>query len=111
MEKDETDFDAAIREAEEETGLRVIKDYDLICKNFTVTSSYRNRTKSKRVVYWLAKINDDNVKINLSSEHIGYKWYKLDEVLASLTEEHMTSALVKADDFIARKNAIKITEI
>ncbi len=104
MEKDETDFECAIREAEEETGLSINKDYDLVCKNFTVTSSYRSGTKSKRVIYWLARIKDDNVKINLSSEHVSYKWFKLDECRAIMSEDHVTDAIAKADDFLNRQN-------
>ena len=105
MEKDEADFDCAIREAEEETGLSMGKDYDLVCNNFTVTSSYRSGTKSKRVVYWLARIKDDNVKISLSSEHVSYKWYKLEECRTIMSEAHVTDAIVKADEFLNRRNA------
>jgi len=105
LEKDETDFDCAIREAEEETGLLMNKDYDLICKNFNVTCNYRSGTKSKRVVYWLARIRDDNVKINLSSEHVSYKWYNLADCRAILSESHVTDAILKADDFLNRRNA------
>ena len=102
LEKDESNYDAALREVFEETGLVHNQDYDLISKDYTIVNSYIRPNKSKSVVYWLAKIKDSNAKINLSYEHINFKWFKLNEVLESMKSEYMTDALIKADDYLMK---------
>jgi 8-oxo-dGTP pyrophosphatase MutT (NUDIX family) len=102
LEPNESDFDAAAREVFEETGLRISVHFDLISNYWTVTNSYQSGSKNKRVVYWLGKIKPEcDRKIQLSEEHVNFKWYSINEVLESLPSEHMTQALVKADEFLA----------
>lgn len=105
LEKDETDYDAAIRETQEETGLYINKDYDLIDSNYTIINTYKTSSnKNKRVVYWLAKVKDYNVVINLSNEHQSFKWMKINEIESLFNECEMTRACIEANDYLINLN-------
>ena len=78
MDAGENDMTAATRETQEEAGLFEKKDYELISQTYTIESKYSIGGKTpKRVLYWLARVNDPNVKVTLSDEHQDYKWLAL----------------------------------
>lgn len=105
LKTDETDLEAAQRETFEETGLIVNKDYDFISENFNIKSIYQNGSKSKQVIYWLAKIKHQNTKIQLSKEHFEFQWFSLDEIIKqTFKHTHLYNTLIKANDFIHRKS-------
>ena len=101
LEKTETDLEAALRETWEETGLVEQNDYEIVNKQFTITNLYQTRNnKTKRVVYYLAKVKDSNVSIKLSDEHIAYKWLTFDVILSLYTSSEMTRAIVEANEYL-----------
>lgn len=98
----ETDIEAAIRETKEEAGL-LEEDFQLI-NDFKIESSYISRKGiSKTVLYWIAEINNPNVKINLSNSHKQYKWLKLEDALALVKYDSMKSGLIKANEFLINR--------
>ena len=108
MEKNEDDFSAAVRETREETGLIEGRDFEFVSRNFTVQTIYMNELKHKRIVFWLAKVNDSNVNICLSSEHQDFKWYTLNEALSLFKNEDLKRAMKEADFFIESLDFSKI---
>lgn len=107
LEKDETDFEAALRETWEETGLVENKDYELINKNFTIINMYKTRTnRDKRVVYWLARVKEFNVEIKLSDEHKDFKWLSYDQIMALYHKTDMIGAIVDANDFLSKNTQL-----
>jgi len=96
--KGETDLETARREIREETG---IEDFTLLERggkliNDTVRYFVR-RGKSfipKEVRYFLVKFSK-RVEINLSREHIAYKWLKFDDAIANLSHTNSKELLTK----------------
>ena len=80
LESGESDFEAAVRETVEETGL-VAADYEMDA-SFKHEVNYRASTRPKRVVYWLARLRerpDGGDPVRLSDEHRSHAWLSLEE--------------------------------
>lgn len=76
IEKGEDSRSAAIRETEEETGLRL--STDLYFKDEVSYWYNKNSEKIKKMnIFYLAKL-PANAKIRISYEHEGYEWVKMD---------------------------------
>lgn len=71
----ESELQTALRETEEEAGLKQ-EDF-IMYQNFQRTLNYEVQGKPKRVVYWLSELRDPNTPIKLSDEHIDFKWLNL----------------------------------
>ncbi len=99
IEKGETLKQTAIRELEEETG---IKGVELI-EGFKEEVSYFFRKEgkfiSKKVIFFLAETKQE--KIKLSFEHIGYKWLPYKEAFDQVTFKNAKNVLEKAHKFLA----------
>ncbi|MEK6907036.1 MAG: NUDIX domain-containing protein [Nanoarchaeota archaeon] len=97
VEKDETEEEAALREIKEETNLNV-----KIISGFKEKTNFFFREKgeliSKEVVYFLAKTNNEKVK--LSFEHLNYSWLNYNEALEKLTFKNVKEVLKKANNFL-----------
>ena len=100
----ETEFTTALRETEEEAGLKA--DQMTIIKDFEKNVYYEANGKPKRVVYWLAELNNLDTPVVLSEEHKDYKWCEIEEAckLSNFTE--MDNLLKEAHAFLTRKNNI-----
>jgi bis(5'-nucleosidyl)-tetraphosphatase len=98
LDEGETYLDAALRETEEEAGLKPT-DYKII-ESFKVELKYLVNGKPKNVVYWLAKLNDPETQVKLSHEHQDYKWLKLDDAIAYAKYEDMQKVFKQVDEFI-----------
>lgn len=73
----ESEMTAALRETEEEAGL---KKSDLnIIENTKYTIKYNVNGKPKTVTYWLAELINPQTKVKLSDEHQDYKWLNIEE--------------------------------
>lgn len=95
LEGSENGFDAAIRETYEETGI-TFDEIDMI-DGFQELISYQSRSRRfKTVVFYLAKVVDSDVKINLSSEHNDYAWTTLTKALGLVKLESIKKALCSA---------------
>ena len=82
----ESDYQAALRETEEEAGLQPslleIRPNFKIELNYKVTSHRDGIQRPKVVTYWLAElINPEVNEIKLSEEHSDFKWLPLKETL------------------------------
>ena len=82
----ETNLQAAIRELQEETGIKDIE----IKKGFSATINYsyteRKIKHQKTVVFFLAESFESDVK--LSYEHLDYSWFSYDEAYKKITFDY-----------------------
>jgi len=95
IEAGEAEEEAAIREAEEETGL----------SNFMLLNDFKEKIEyfyrrggeavHKEVVYFLAETQERDVK--LSFEHRGYEWLEFNEALNRLSFDNDKKILRKAN--------------
>lgn len=90
-------MDAAIRETEEEAGLR--KEHLNLYPNFVAQLDYPVKEKQKTVIYWLAELKDSKTKVKLSNEHQDYKWYSLEDACEK-SQGYMIQALKNSVTFI-----------
>jgi len=98
----ERSFKAALREVEEETG---IKSKDLHFINwFRVVDRFTFYTKDKKkiprvVVYYLAETKKETINI-VPREHQGYGWFLLRDALRILKTQNLRDHLKKAQRLI-----------
>lgn len=111
VEKGETEEQTVEREVEEETGikdLKIISGFRYFIKYFfKATYGVKNKDKNKAplvfktVAFFLAETNTE--QIQLSPEHIGFKWLPYEEALNQLTHKNAKNILKKANDFLLSK--------
>jgi 8-oxo-dGTP pyrophosphatase MutT (NUDIX family) len=99
IEDDETELETVIREVGEETGLKritIVPGFRKVIEYF-----YRRDGKNihKRVVYMLAEVDDDQVKI--SFEHQGFGWFPYSEAVARASYDNSKMLLAEADRFLS----------
>lgn len=104
LEGKEDDKAAALREAGEETGLKDIK----LVPGFRETIQYFFRMGDlikKQVVFFLGETHEE--KIQVSAEHLNYKWASYDECMDLLEFKNSKDILTKAKEFLAHKKSLK----
>ncbi len=98
VEADESETEAAVREAREETGLEV-----QLVPGFRQEINYFYRRGGnlvkKQVVYFLGQASHQNVQV--SWEHREAKWLTYEAALAELKYENARELLKKAHEFLA----------
>lgn len=101
VEKGETEGKAMRREVFEETGIR---DLELVPK-FRETIKYffrwEKKTIFKIVVFYLGETKIE--KVQISAEHMGYKWLEYEDAMKKLTFDNAKEILKKADKLIRSK--------
>jgi len=101
LEKGENETEALKREVKEETGLEKIK----LIPGFKETIRYffvsEGQKIIKTVVFYLAEAESD--KIEISSEHLDYKWLDYENALNLLNFKNAKEILEKANLFLKRK--------
>jgi 8-oxo-dGTP pyrophosphatase MutT (NUDIX family) len=107
----EKSFKAALREVEEETG---IKSRDLrFVNSFKFVDKFVFYTKDKKriprvIIYYLAETSKADVVIK-SKEHQGYAWFLFKDALRFLKAVNLKNHLKKAHSFILkRENLVKL---
>ena len=96
IERGETEEAAALREIFEETSIKAN-----IVGDFKENVAYiMPNGKSKTVVYFTAKFENQTPKHNNGFEHNEYMLLDYDEALKALTFDNMKEILVKANDFL-----------
>jgi 8-oxo-dGTP pyrophosphatase MutT (NUDIX family) len=98
IEKGEDEVTAALREAEEETGLKDIKILEGFKEKIRYFFVLNGNKISKTVVFFTGETREDKVKI--SFEHAGFKWLPHKEAVAVLTFRNPKNILKKAEGFI-----------
>lgn len=112
IEDGETEEQTLRRETEEETGITNLE----IIPNFKEEIKYFYRAKggekekrlqskkklnvAKKVVFYLAKTDQENVKI--SFEHIGFEWLEYGEAINRVTYKKSREILKKAWEFLGK---------
>ena len=100
IEKDEYEHETALREIEEETGIKDVR----LKKGFEEKVNWFYMRGGKRVfkevIFFLAETRKEAVK--LSKEHIGYAWLSYDNAVKRLTFKNAKGVLDKANEFLER---------
>ncbi|XP_050524975.1 bis(5'-nucleosyl)-tetraphosphatase [asymmetrical] [Daktulosphaira vitifoliae] len=97
LEENESDMDAAVRETEEEAGLKL---QDLcVDHHFKKTLKYEPANKNfiKQVVYFLAYLTNPETPVKLSNEHQSYKWLSLQNAKEHAQYPEMQELLDECD--------------
>ncbi len=92
-----------MRETKEEAGLEEHQDYELVSKDFKIESNYiinGNKSKPKRVIYWIAEAKPTCKDIQLSDEHKSFKWFNIDDCLRAVEFEESKRVMREAHEFI-----------
>ncbi|VVC03696.1 RNA pyrophosphohydrolase [Candidatus Bilamarchaeum dharawalense] len=101
VEKNESESQTALREAQEETGLEDLE----LRSNFHEHLEYKyvrnNQKCHKDVFFFIGKTKTENIQ--LSDEHIGYLWLPYAKARERLTFENAKEILDKADQFLSNK--------
>lgn len=98
MDPGENDMETALRETEEEAGL---KDNHLqIIEDFRKELHYEVNQKQKTVIYWLAKLVDPDAAVKLSEEHKDFKWVNLAEACQLAEYADLQSVLKDCETYL-----------
>ncbi len=102
LEAGESEMQAAIRELEEETGIKEIK----MVPNFEHKLEYffrrKDKTIHKTVTFFLGEVPDE--KVTISFEHQGFVWLDYDQSIRQITFENARTILKKAEQFLNQSN-------
>ncbi|HPC31040.1 MAG TPA: NUDIX domain-containing protein [Candidatus Paceibacterota bacterium] len=99
LEGKEKPEEAAIRELEEETGLKIKKLIPGFKKKIKYFFRKDNQIIFKIVYYFLAETEDKKVKI--SSEHLGFQWLNPDKAKKLVKFKNSRQLIEEAESFLA----------
>ena len=97
MEHDETPYETARRETEEETGITDIEFIDGFEESVEYEFRFNNDLIQKKVIFFLAKTNIS--KISLSHEHKDFVWLEYEDAMKKITFQNAKKILAKANNF------------
>ena len=92
---------AAVRETEEEAGLRADQ---FTVTDFKRTLSYQVRNRPKEVTYWLAELKAAQTPIKLSQEHQDYRWCNVGEACKLSEFQDLQRVFHDADQYLKQSN-------
>lgn len=96
VDEDEELQQSALRECEEEAGVKDVKIHNGFSQTYNYVFEWDNEKIKKTVHLYVGKVfNPENVLI--SHEHNDYNWYTFNEALDKLKYESMKEALRSAD--------------
>jgi len=94
MEKGETTHQTAVRETEEETGIKDVTFLDDFEEWIEYNFQYQGELVQKKVVFFLAETKTKEVKI--SHEHLDYIWTDYNSAMDKTTFDNAKTVLTKA---------------
>jgi len=99
IEKDEDEYETALRELKEETGIGDVK----FIEGFRMPISYKyikdGKPSNKEVIFFLGKTKSK--KVSLSFEHKDFRWMPFKEALKKLTFDNAKNVLKAVEKFIS----------
>ncbi|MFA6305512.1 MAG: NUDIX domain-containing protein [Candidatus Gracilibacteria bacterium] len=101
---DSSERATALRELEEETGIKSVKFLDEYREEISYTYNKKNEPSNKHVIFFLGETDEKEVKI--SHEHTNYYWLPYEEALEKLTFDNAKSLLKKAKSLLSSKKEI-----
>ncbi len=102
QEPGENEFEAALRELKEETGIKEVKVIPLFKKKIEYFYRLGKESIKKEVTYFLGGINTNEIKV--SKEHDGYEWLTKEEVFSKIKYENIKKLVEEAENFIKNLN-------
>jgi bis(5'-nucleosidyl)-tetraphosphatase len=109
VEKGETDEQTAVREVQEETGLKAIALVPGFMQIIEYFYRRGKRTIHKEVVFFLAKSKEDEVTI--SHEHQGYGWFSYEDSLVRASHKNSRRVLEEAEKFISGRSLVRASAL
>lgn len=100
IEKGEREEQTVAREVREETGLANIVMIDGFRKVIEYFYRRGDATIHKKVVFFLARTNEDRVRI--SSEHQAFGWFLYEQALGKTTHENSKNLLNEAESLLRK---------
>lgn len=98
IEKNEQEKQAAIREAEEETGITDIEFIDGFEEKIHYSYQYDGKLIRKEVIFFLGKTKTTN--IILSDEHLDHVWLEFDDAYTKTTYQNAKGLLKKSKSLV-----------
>jgi 8-oxo-dGTP pyrophosphatase MutT (NUDIX family) len=98
IEKEEKLKDTVKREVAEETGLKDIEFFEGFQETIKYFFKWENKNILKFVTFYLVETKTREVEI--SGEHISYKWLPYSEALEQLTFKNAKEILKKANEYL-----------
>lgn len=100
VESGESEESAALRELEEETGIKTVDILEGFKDKIYYTFKRGRMLVSKSVVFFVGITEEKN--ISLSREHKGFEWLPFDEAIERLTFNNAKEVLQKANAFLIK---------
>ena len=98
MEEGETFHETALRETNEETGIKDVELLDGFKEEIEYYFRADNQDIHKKVIFFLGKTKTEN--IILSHEHLDFIWLDFDNALEKITYENAKNLLRKSKEFL-----------
>jgi len=98
MEEGETFHETALRETNEETGIKDVEFLDGFKEEIEYYFRADNQDIHKKVIFFLGKT--ETMNIILSHEHLDFIWLDFDNALNKITYENAKNLLRKSEKFL-----------
>lgn len=106
LEKNETQWQAAVRELAEETGITDVHRVADFCRRMEYRFvSSRKGAVHKRVTYFIGRTQTQDVTV--SEEHVGFAWLEYSQAMARLTFDSARDILAHAHKRLEEKGGEK----
>jgi len=99
MEKGESTHETAVRETEEETGIKDVMFIDDFEEWIEYNFQFQGKLVQKKVVFFLAETKTEEIKI--SHEHSGFIWTDYNSAMEKTTFDNAKTVLTKAQTLLS----------